>query len=297
MKFRPLILLFLLVIRPYWVFNQTNNKDQYSSLFNKSKQKPVRLLMPEKQRPRNEPEIYAVVIGVGSNAYFPLLKYASSDARAFASHLLSEKGGAVSRSHIKLLLDKDATFNNICDALDELTRKADYNDMVICYFSGHGTYDGFVTHNYNGLNNLLPHDLVLNSLEASDAKFKLAVVDACHSGGLQQGRYVQKGGNMAASSRLYQNYKVASGGVALLLSSDKTETSMEDQYLRQGVFTYYLLEAMEGWGDGDGDGVIGIKEAFLYVRRQVVNRTDGQQSPQLYGNYDEKLALGVRVDY
>lgn len=48
--------------------------------------------------------------------------------------------------------------------------------------------------------------------------------------------------------RYYQAFEDADGGIALLMSSKAEELSLEDHGLRQGVFTYYVLQGQPSGG-------------------------------------------------
>ena len=56
-----------------------------------------------------------------------------------------------------------------------------------------------------------------------------------------------------------------------------------------GIFTHYLLEAMSGAADLDGDGAVTVREVHLYLQRKVHERSSGAQTPQLYNIGDMVL--------
>ena len=69
--------------------------------------------------------------------------------------------------------------------------------------------------------------------------------------------------------RLKKAFEDTKGGVALLMSSKSEELSLEDQGLRQGVFTYYVLQGLKGRADANNDYLITIKELYNYVYAKV----------------------------
>ncbi|HND89689.1 MAG TPA: peptidase C14 caspase catalytic subunit p20, partial [Saprospiraceae bacterium] len=118
----------------------------------------------------------------------------------------------------------------------------------------------------------------------------------CHSGSLNYGN-----GNLAAKGpvpvtlqRYYQAFEDADGGIALLMSSKAEELSLEDQGLRQGVFTYYVLQGLKGKADTNNDRLITIKELHAYVYGKVREYTAGAQTPVLTGTYDDAMPVAVR---
>lgn len=82
---------------------------------------------------------YAILIGVGDYPQLPAmlrLKGPSNDVSALKMVLI-EKG--VPGDNIRTLLDREATLSNIQTAIHRLAREVDREDVVILYFSGHGS--------------------------------------------------------------------------------------------------------------------------------------------------------------
>ncbi|MBI3634701.1 MAG: caspase family protein, partial [Candidatus Rokubacteria bacterium] len=71
-------------------------------------------------------------------------------------------------------------------------------------------------------------------------------------------------------------------GRMILTASDVNQVSQEDPTLGHGIFTHFLLEALNGAADLDGDGAITVREVHLYLQRKVHERSRGVQTPQLY---------------
>src|SRR5579871_4870800 len=93
----------------------------------------------EEQEPTNR---WAVVIGIGEYQFpgVPSLQFAVHDAEAMAATLETHCG--FPKDHIRLPTNKQATIQNIRHTLGIwLVRAAKPNDIVVIYFSGHGTPD------------------------------------------------------------------------------------------------------------------------------------------------------------
>ena len=241
-------------------------------------------------------KIWAVVVGVGRYTSMPSLKFTDDDAYRFYSFLGSVEGGAVPQSQMTILIDEDATRDNILKKMREYFLKADANDVVILYFSGHGLNGCFLPVDYDGYNNKLRHDEVKQVFKQSKAKHKLCIADACHSGSLNDGAgsMASKGPAPVTLQRYYQAFEDADGGVALLMSSKAEELSLEDHGLRQGVFTYYVLQGMKGVADSNNDYLVSIKELYNYVYAKVREYTTNVQTPVLTGDYDDAMPVAVR---
>ncbi len=235
-------------------------------------------------------KIYAVIVGVGRYTAMPSLRYTDDDAYRFYSFLKSPEGGALPDDQIVILVDENATRENILRAMRQYFLKADKNDVVIFFFSGHGLEGCFLPVDYDGFNNKLRHEEIRQVLLQSQAKHKLCIADACHSGTLNYG-LAAKGPAPASLSRYYQAFEESSGGIALLMSSKAEELSLEDHGLRQGVFTYYLLRGMRGEANANGDDIITIRELYNYVRMKVREYTANVQNPVLTGMFDDNMPV------
>ncbi|MCB0545101.1 MAG: caspase family protein [Saprospiraceae bacterium] len=241
-------------------------------------------------------KIWAVVVGVGRYTSMPSLKFTDDDAYRFYTFLRSVEGGALPEEQVAILVDDDATRANILKKMREYFLRADENDVVLLYFSGHGLEGCFLPVDYDGYNNKLRHDEVKQIFNESKAKHKLCIADACHSGSLNYG-----GGSLAAKGpapvslqRYYKAFEDASGGIALLMSSKAEELSLEDHGLRQGVFTYYVLQGLKGNADTNNDMLVSIKELYRYVYVKVREYTGNIQTPVLTGDYDDDMPVAVR---
>jgi len=240
-------------------------------------------------------KIWAVVVGVGKYTAMPSLRFTDDDAFRFYSHLKSPEGGALPDDQVEILVDEAATRENILRAMRKSFLKADENDVVLLYFSGHGLEGCFLPVDYDGFNNKLRHEEIRQIFKQSKAKHKICIADACHSGTLDySGSLTSKGPAPVSLEHYYQAFEDSDGGIALLMSSKAEELSLEDHGLRQGVFTYYVLQGMKGAADANNDYIVTVKELYNYVYVKVRQYTAGVQTPVLTGNYDELMPVALR---
>ncbi|HYM92683.1 MAG TPA: caspase family protein, partial [Chitinophagaceae bacterium] len=143
---------------------------------------------------------YAVIVGISKyeTTGITQLEYADKDARVFASYLESKAGGSVPADNIRLLLNENATFAAIYDAMNWLMETCQKDDVVYFYFSGHGDMEnntiyklGFLlsynTPRTNYINNAVRlEDLnnMANTLSVARKAKVVLITDACHSGNL-----------------------------------------------------------------------------------------------------------------
>lgn len=248
--------------------------------------------------PTSSVRIWAVVVGVANYTHMPALRYTDDDAYHFFAHLKSPEGGALPDEQVKVLIDDNATRDNILAAMRGTLLKADDNDVVLFYFSGHGVEGAFVPVDFDGYKNQLEHSEIRKILQASKARHKVVLGDACHSGSLY-GMSIT--GEPLASrtavndmlERYYDAFENCGGGLALLLSSKGKEVSLEDSGLRSGVFSHFLIQGMKGAADKNLDGIVSIFELYEYTNAKVTGYTAGAQTPVITGAYDKRMPVSV----
>ncbi len=236
-------------------------------------------------------KIWAVVVGVGRYTAMPVLKYSDDDAYQFYAFLKSPEGGALPDRQIKVLVDDDATRANILQTMRQVLLRADENDVIVFYFSGHGVEGSFLPVDYDGFNNRLSHTDVRNLLNESKAKHKICFADACHSGAILAMKNAIEMEN--ALKKYYNAFNDTQGGMALFMSSKAQEYSLEDQGLRSGIFSHYLIRGLKGEADSNKNKIVTIKELFEYVFKNVKSYTAGAQTPIMSGAYDNNMPVSV----
>jgi hypothetical protein len=244
-------------------------------------------------------KVWAVVAGVANYQSMPSLHYTDDDAYQFYAFLKSPEGGALPDSQIRILVDDNATRDNLLDAMKSTFLQADENDVVLFYFSGHGIEGAFVPVDFDGYSHRLEHAEIRHILEQSHARQKIVLGDACHSGTLFGSQFApdmlaakgQSVGDML--DKYYKAFENCDSGTALFMSSKGAEVSLEDSGLRSGVFSHFLIKGLKGEADADHDKIVTIDELFSYVKLQVSRYTAGAQTPMLTGKYDGKLPVGV----
>lgn len=237
----------------------------------------------------SEIKIWAVVVGVGRYTHMPSLKYTDDDAYQMYAFLKSVEGGSLPDEQVAVLVDDDATRVNVLRTMRQMMGKADANDVVIFYFSGHGLEGAFLPVDYDGLRNRIFHTEISQILKQSKARHKLVLADACHSGSL----IAQKGNTSVALKKFYEAFENSTGGLALLMSSKGEEYSLEDGGLRSGIFSHFLIRGLKGEADTNRNKIVTISELFAYVYREVKDYTTGVQTPTLSGDFDDEMPVAV----
>jgi WD40 repeat protein len=260
-------------------------------------------------RKPGEPQRWAVVVGVSeyANPGIPSLKYADKDAEAFANFLRRPEGGGYDNDHMRMLTNKEATLANVRDALVNFLSGAIDMDLVLIYFAGHGAPEPARPSNLY----LLTHDSDPNVLGTTafpmwqiqdylaryiSAKRIVVLTDACHSGGLSV-NYATRG-VAATEQNLVNQYLVdlskSKEGTLVFTASAAGEVSQEFPEYGHGVFTYFMLEGMQGKADFNNDYTITVNEMMQYTEEQVKRKTKGAQNPtRSQTNYDKELTISL----
>lgn len=241
------------------------------------------------QSSENEVKIWAVVVGAAHYKHMPTLRYTDDDAYQLFAFLKSPEGGALLDDQVRLLIDEDATRTNIVEAMRQTFSRADDNDVLLFYFSGHGLQGAFLPTDYDGHNNRLEHETINQLLSSSRAKHKLVLADACHSGSL----LAYKAASALSLEKYYKAFEETSGGTALLMSSKGEEYSLEDGGLRSGIFSHFLVRGLKGAADADGNRIVTIGELFDFVHQKVRMYTGNVQTPTLTGNFNRNMPVAV----
>ena len=243
---------------------------------------------------------YAVVIGIGNyqDDRIPKLKYATVDAEEIYNVLTDQQYGNFPENQVKLLIDEQATYNNIKSAIGTwLKRNTLKDDTVVIFFAGHGAPEDektyWVTYNAN-IDDLygtaLSNDEIADMLDRVEAKKMIAFLDSCYSAATIN--RTDKKRSIIIVKDPFQKFK--GKGRVIITSSDGKEQSVEIDAFGHGIFTYYLLKALKGDADRNGDGYIELDEIWDYVKYRVTNtarRYGRTQTPILDGSYSAGIVL------
>ncbi len=283
---RSLLLIFLSVVIP-------------SSLYCQSDSVRNRGVPPPKQKEKVLwGTTYALVVGISSYKNLEQLNYADDDARSIRDYFLDSK--IVRRENMYDLIDSNATRSAFFADLYKISDKIrpDSNDRVVIYFAGHGDDESLTGQGY-----LLAYDCEKASYASSDAIFipqleavvnalsqkakVILITDACRSGDLAG----QKTGALLTMRMLNTGFS----GVTKILSCEEKQTSAEKDFPGggHGVFTYYLLEALNGLCVSDSSKYIPLSKIRKFVQDSVSDNTKEQQSPVVAGPSSEIITVVV----
>jgi uncharacterized caspase-like protein len=240
-----------------------------------------------------------VVVGIGRyrDPAIPAIETAEKDALEFA-HLLEKAG--VPEENLTILLGSNATLASIKAAVVDLRRQVtEPGDQGIVYFSGHGApLTGEEAQIQDGL--LVPFDGIgettatLKSSCYPLAEFKedlriiaqpvFVFLEACFSGkGAVLGSDTL--GIVVRARKEVEDRIMSMPGKPILSATSGDRFANSDSRKRKhGLFTYYLLQGLNGDGDLNGDGRIDLLELYGFVKGEVqkASKVFRSQEPELY---------------
>lgn len=231
---------------------------------------------------------WAVVIGVAKYEFsgkgdLSNLVFADDDARAFV-HTLKDLGW--NESHIRLLINEDATLRNIVIALESWLSKVGPEDRIVLFWAGHGfadpedpekvyfaCYDTDVTIPATGYR----MDRVRAALKEREAKNVIIFVDTCHAGKLVT-RGESRGVSIVPGIRRMARGQEIPKGWIFMVGADTDRQAIEHSSWSNGAFTHLLIKGLSGKADGfqsagPEDDVITMAELRTYMSTAMPDET------------------------
>lgn len=230
---------------------------------------------------------FALVIGISNYKHqgkdgLTNLLFADDDAIDF-SDALGKLGW--SSSHVKKLINRNATKRNIEIALESWLTKAGENDLIVVFWAGHGfpdpedpqkvyfaCYDTELSIPATGYR----MDRVRQSLEERSARNVLFFGDTCHAGKLIT-RGERQNAIAAHLKGLRQQKKIPKGWI-FMVGAETDRYALESSSWSNGAFTFCLVAGMLGKADGfesigPKDGIVTMRELQAYLNSAMPDKT------------------------
>jgi uncharacterized caspase-like protein len=216
------------------------------------------------------------------------LGYSSADARKLAD-TIERRVGASHSNVVKRLLVSDAidpndlpTATNIVDAIGQL-RRTEETDTIVVSIAGHGVNEGpnyrFLATNAAWEAGILRGSTVVSwhalqeALESAKGR-RFLFADTCHSGNAYNPRL----GNAAYHAN-----------IVAYAASNFDQEALEDPVLGHGLFTYAVVEGLEGKAALRSKGQVSTKDLADYVGKRVdelARAKNARQEPQYFRGRD-----------
>lgn len=231
---------------------------------------------------------YAVVVAIADYENYEEgggdLRFSDDDAAKFYEFLCDANGGKVPRDNISLLINQRATRANILRQLHEVFARATADDRIIFYYSGHGVPGLLIPYDVKGKENVVTYAELKNAFKKSKASIKLCLIDACNANSIK----ITPSTTPKTTTRTAQATEVA-----IMVSSQSYQSSIEFESLGQGVFSYFLLKGLRGSADRNKDNIINIAELHTYIYKNVKVYTGNAQVPHTYGRFNKTMPIAI----
>lgn len=236
---------------------------------------------------------FALVVGIprAADERWRALQFAEKDVADVARVLRDPVGGRY-QSVTTLTTPEQTTKRALLEAVRTLGEKADRaDDIVVLYISAHGTLarDGkgelsrYVVTSDADFGQPSQTALKLEALQqafaAIPSKRRVLVLATCHSGGGKSLLSDEVQRELASLKGPLRPLEEASRAAMVLSASDFGEPAREDDALQNDVYTHFLVEALSGIGDRNGDGAVTATEAHDFARRKTWAFSQGRQRP------------------
>jgi WD40 repeat protein/uncharacterized caspase-like protein len=212
------------------------------------------------------------------------LPYGTIDGQGLAT-TLTEATEAFPERSIYIHHDcaaKTPTLSAVRDSLEAIAEQAQPQDTVLFYFCGHGALEPRLqqavlcladTQKEALLKTGLTMMTLLGLLGKCAAKHQVVWLDACHGGSMLNASEDQSeplDDPTLQLSEMLRKHAAQHLGFESLLSCDRVQRSWKFPELGHGVFTYFLMQGLQG-DAADAEGVIDTEELYNYVYRQTLN--------------------------
>jgi hypothetical protein len=204
------------------------------------------------------------------------LRYADRDADRVAN-VLRELGGF---DEVWSLHEPSVGELRAALARADRVARADAKLELVIYYSGHADGRGLLLGKEQ-----FPYDELRQTLTNSRAAVRIAMLDACHAGGV----VTPKGGQPTHGFPIPDMPTAHVQGAAILAASTATELAQESSELEGSYFTHHLLSAMRGAGDRNDNGFVTFGEAYEYAYGRTVAATLPSMWGPQHPSFDYRL--------
>ena len=295
------------------------NKIQVSCLNEKGVESLLQTFEIDYQRAAHKPNLYLAVVSVSKYANSKMnLKYAAKDGRDLVN-LFTRRAENYGHVFADTLINEKATRENIL-SLKKKFSEAGVDDEIILFVSGHGLLDDKLDF-YFGTTDVdfndpdargLRYEDLETLLDGIQARKKLLMIDACHSGEVDKTRLIVSADQPAIliknvkgviktytyksevaeeqyqvgiktsfelMQELFANVSKGSGAVVISAAAGNSYALESDEW-KNGIFTYCVLHGLKSrTADLNKDGKVTVNELKEYVSKEVDRLTQGAQKP------------------
>lgn len=241
---------------------------------------PAESTVNAKYDPAGKPQLYALVVGIQSFANTEYnLRFSVADATAIADLIKRKALPLFSKVNVAQLVTPQETTKDALRAAFAKYQHIGPNDVFLFYVASHGMFEGdLATRQYF----LIPsnmHDATMEAIQRDavsedelkrmigsiPALRKLLLLDTCHAGAMGDAMMVTTRG--LGESAAVNVLSTAVGST--VLSASTSEQEAQEDMEGHGLFTWVLLQGLNGNADLFKDGYIKTDGLATYVDHEV----------------------------
>ncbi len=259
-----------------------------------------------------KPNLFILAIGIDQyrNANYAL-EYCVADAMAFVEALTPKARKLFGDVFVDPVLDRQASKAEILRRFDDLRERIAPSDVFVLFYSGHGIAQealpgdpGSGTEFYYVLSEVTQmHDPARVSLEGISgtemrellsgikATKQVLFIDACNSGAFARQFSARGAAEESALAKLSR-----STGSVIFASTTKDQEAFEYESLGHGIFTYVLIEAVDGAGSL-ANGQLTAASLKAYIDDKIPEYTQKFRGQEQYPTtflWGQDFPLGLR---
>lgn len=240
----------------------------------------VKVTVAYKGATEDKPKLYLITIGINKykNAKYNL-NYAEADADGVDKAIKTNSGGLFKEIVPYTIRNDKAIKANMLTALEDVKKKSLQQDVLIVYYAGHGV----MTPGENGEFYIVPHDvtqlygnddilkdkgisatMLKQYAQEINAQKQVFILDACQSAGVLETVAVRGAAEEKAIAQLAR-----STGTFWITATGSNQFATEFEKLGHGIFTYSLLEGINGAGDVNKDKKLTVRELSAFIENKV----------------------------
>ena len=251
-----------------------------------------------------KPTLYLITVGIDKykNQKYNL-NYAQADADGVESIL--GKSSQIFKAVVPYSIrNEKAVKANILNALEDIKKKSHEQDLLVLYYAGHGVMSGEnasdqeffmvpsdVTQLYGRADLLkdkgIGASLLKTYAQSINAQKQVFILDACQSAGALESVTERGAAEEKAIAQLAR-----STGTFWITSTGSNQFASEFDKLGHGIFTYTLIEGINGKADANADKKLTIRELSTYIENKVP-----ELSEQLKGTAQYPSAYSFGNDF